>query len=134
MNLNAIAGPVVSAVNPWTPATLSLSSGSSTNPDGTQVAKFQVPPIPVSAQVQALSFRDIQQIEHLNLQGTRVAIYLNGKIDGLVRVQKKGGDLITIATGAHAGVYLVAMVLEQWGDWAKVATTLQNDKSVQYGN
>ncbi len=126
MNLNAIAGPVVAAVNPPTPATVSFSLGSTTNSDGTQTPKYQVPPTPVSAQVQALSFRDIQQIEHLNLQGTRVAIYLNGELDGLERVSRKGGDLITIASGTHRGVYLVAMVLEQWAGWVKVAATLQN--------
>lgn len=126
MNLNAIAGPVVATVNPPTPATVRFSSGSTTNPDGTQSPKYLTPPTPVSAQVQPLSFRDIQQIEHLNLQGMRVAIYLNGELDGLVRVNKKGGDLITIASGVHRGVYLVAQVLEQWNDWVKVAATLQN--------
>jgi len=35
-------------------------------------------------------------------------------------------DRVTIASGTHRGVYLVAMVLEQWNDWVKVAATLQN--------
>lgn len=122
----ALAGPVVAAVNPLTPASVRFSSGSTTNPDGTQNAKYLTPDMPVSAQVQPVSFRDIQQIEHLNLQGMRVSIYLFGELDGLVRVNKKGGDLITIASGPHRGVYLVAMVLEQWNDWVKVAATLQN--------
>lgn len=126
VNLNAIAGTVTSAVNPGTPATLSISAGSTVDASGIQTPKYVQPVIPVLAQVQALSFRDIQQIEGLNLQGTRVAIYLNGEVDGIVRANKKGGDLITIATGPHAGVYLVAIVLEQWNDWCKVAATLQN--------
>lgn len=126
MNLNAIAGGIVSAVNPWTPATVQISSGATTDARGKQTPKYLIPPLTVSAQVQALSFRDIQQINGLNLQGIRVAIYLNGEVDGLVRVNKKGGDLITIATGPHAGVYLVALVLEQWQDWVRCACTLQN--------
>lgn len=126
MNLNAVAGPIVSTVNPLTPATVRFSSGSTTNPDGTQTPKYLAPPTPVAAQVQPMSYKDIQQTEHLNLQGMRVAIYLNGELDGLVRVNKKGGDLITIASGPHRGVYLVAQVLEQWNDWVKVAATLQN--------
>ena len=126
MNLNAVAGPIVAAVNPLTPATVRYSLGSTTNPDGTQTAKYQQPPTPVSAQVQPMSFRDLQQTEHLNLQGTRVSIYLNGELDGIERVNRKGGDLITIASGRHRGVYLVAQVLEQWDDWVKVAATLQN--------
>ena len=131
MNLNAIAGPIVRAVNPATPATVQISNGHTTNADGTQSPRF-LTPVPVGADVQALSFRDLQQVEHLNLQGTRVAIYLNGQLNGLVRSQNKGGDLVTIASGAHAGVYLVAMVLEQWADWVKVAATLQNDRAVQF--
>jgi hypothetical protein len=77
----------------------------------------------LSAQIQALAFRDIVQIEGLNLQGTRRAIYLSGEIDGLVRADNKGGDLITFSNG---GVWLTAMVLEQWPDWVKVAATFQN--------
>lgn len=126
MNLNAIVGGVVASVNPYNPATLQISIGQSSNADFSQTPKYAQPAIPVLAQVQSLTFRDIQQIEGLNLQGTRVAIYLNGEVDGLVRVNKKGGDLITISTGPHAGVYLTAIVLEQWNDWVKVAATLQN--------
>lgn len=126
MNLNALAGPVVAAVNPLTPASVQFSLGAVTNSDGTQTPKYQVPPTPVSAQVQPLSTGEIRQTDHLNLQGVKVAIYLNGELDGLVRVNKKGGDLVTIASGPHRGVYLVAMVLEQWNDWVKVAATLQN--------
>jgi hypothetical protein len=78
----------------------------------------------LNAQVQALTFRDIAQLEGLNLQGTRRAIYLDGAIEGLVRPQNKGGDLITLPDGT---VWLVAMVLEHWLDWCKVAATLQNN-------
>lgn len=126
MNLNAIANTVIPAVNPLTPAVLQISSGSRTNPDGTQTPSYAAPAFTIFAQVQPMTYRDIQQVEHLNLQGTRVGIYLNGELDALVRVNRKGGDLVTIASGVHAGVYLVAQVLEQWGDWVKVAATLQN--------
>lgn len=126
MNLNAIAAGVISAINPFTPATLKISNGSTINADGSQVPRYLQPVVPVLAQLQSLTYRDIQQMEGLNLQGDRVAIYLNGEVDGLVRVNNKGGDLITIAAGPHAGVFLVAMVLEQWNDWCKVAATLQN--------
>ena len=126
MNLNAIAGPVVSAVNPWTPATLQISLGAVTGSDGRQTAQFQKPPLNVSAQVQAMTTKDLRQTEHLNLQGQGVSIYLNGQVNGIVRTQNKGGDLVTIASGPHAGVYLVVMVLEQWNEWVKVAATLQN--------
>jgi hypothetical protein len=78
------------------------------------------------AQVQPMTFRDIQQIEGLNLQGTRKAIYLNGAVDGLIRESNKGGDIITMPDGT---VWLVALVLEGFNPtagWTKCAATLQN--------
>lgn len=77
----------------------------------------------VPAQIQSLTFRDIQQIDGLNLQGNRNGIYFYGRIDGLVRPDNKGGDLITFPDGT---TWLVAMVLEDWPDWCKVAATRQN--------
>ena len=127
MNLHALASQVIPLVNPMTPATVKVSSGVITGPDGRQTPTFLVPVLNVTAQVQSLTYKDIQQVNSLNLQGTRVAIYLYGEFDGLVRVNKKGGDVITIAPGfPRAGVYLTALVLEQWPDWCKVAATLQN--------
>jgi len=81
------------------------------------------------AQVQALTFRDLTQISGLNLNGTRRAIYLSGNVDGVVRPDMKGGDLLTFPDGS---VWLVAMQLEAWGAagstdvWSKVAATLQD--------
>jgi hypothetical protein len=80
------------------------------------------------AQVQPVTWRDIQQMEGLNLQGTRSKIYLYGRVDGLVRSLRKGGDLVVIATGGVSdGTYLVAQVLEQYPDWCSAALTLQNE-------
>lgn len=80
----------------------------------------------VRAQVQALSFKDLTQIDGLNLNGTKRAIYVNNRLDGIVRPDGKGGDLITIPSGVSKGVWLIAMVLEQWPDWCKVVATLQD--------
>lgn len=127
MDLNSLASPLISTVNPKTPAIVKISAGYETLPSGQRQPKYALPQLQAMAQVQPLTFRDIQQIEGLNLQGIRVGIYLYGKLDGLVRSQGKGGDLVVIPTGVHAGTYLVALVLEQWPDWVKVAATLQNN-------
>ena len=74
-------------------------------------------------QVQAMTAGDLRQVEGLNLNGTKRGIYLDGSINGVVRVYLKGGDLITFPDGS---TWLVAMVLEQWPDWCKVAATLQD--------
>ena len=131
MNLHGIAGPIVSSVNPKTPAVVKISSGYATQADGSRMPTYQQPYLQTMAQVQPLTFRDIQQLDGLNLQGVRVGIYLDGKLDGLVRSDNKGGDLVVIGDGVHAGTYLVAQVLEQWPDWVKVAATLQGKPDLQ---
>lgn len=79
------------------------------------------------AQVQPISWRDLQQMDGLNLGGTRRKIYLYGSVEAVKRVSRQGGDLITIAGGVNDGVWLVAQVLEQFPDWVSAAITLQND-------
>lgn len=122
MNLHGLAVAAISLVNPQVPVQVRFSMGNTIGADGFQVPTFSAP-VPMRAQIQPLTFRDIQQVAGLNLQGTRRALYLFGEADGLVRVSQKGGDLITFPDGS---VYLVAIVLEQWPDWCKVAVTLQN--------
>jgi hypothetical protein len=123
MNLRGIANGATRAVNPNIAATVRVSAGSSTNLDGSRVAKFAE--ILFTAQVQALQYNDMVHLDGLNIQGIRRAIYLNGSIDGINRINKKGGDVVTIPQGANAGSWLVALVLESWADWCKVAVTLQ---------
>lgn len=123
MNLHGIVSTVISAVNPQLPVTLRLSTGTMTTlADGTRVPGYQEVD-GVFAQVQAQTYKDITQMDSLNLQGTRKVVYLSGEIDGLVRSTSKGGDLITFPDGS---VWLVAIILEQWPDWCKAAITLQN--------
>jgi len=131
MKLHGVVSGNIQAVNPFITGTVKISTGNTTNADGSRTPTYAEVD-GVTMQVQALTFRDIQQIDGLNLQGTRRAIYLYGEIDGLVRPTNQGGDLIIIASGVHAGTWLVALVLEQWGDgtpasWCKVACTLQNN-------
>lgn len=73
--------------------------------------------------VQPLSWKDLQHVDALNLQGTLVKIYLYGTIDAIIRKVKKGGDLIVAPDGK---TYLVTSVFEQWGTWCAVLATLQN--------
>lgn len=127
MNLHGIVSGNIGAVNPLLPASVQISTGYSTAADGTRTPQYAAP-VTAQAQIQALTFRDLQQISGLNLNGQRRAIYLGGELDATVRAKMKGGDLITLANNDPSdGVYLVALVLEQWPDWCKVAATLQNN-------
>ena len=189
MDLHGIASGYIGAVNPFVLGTIRVSTGSTTGEDGKQVPSY-VDVAGVPLQVQALTYKDIQQVDSLNLNGTRRAIYVRGRVDGLVRAENKGGDLIILPVGQFWGevdtntltvdavlsgavslndtvsgagvtdaqvtalgsgsggvgtyiisgspqtvaeqqmfssqVWLVAMVLEQWPNWCKVAVTLQN--------
>ena len=77
----------------------------------------------ISIFVQALQYNDITQFDAFNIQGERRKIYINGQVDGLVRVENKGGDLITDPLG---NVWLVVLVPKSWPDWCSVAVTLQD--------
>jgi hypothetical protein len=125
LNLHAIVGPIVSTINPSITIQLQKSTGYATNADGSRTPAY-APAINVTAQVQPETWRDIQQMDGLNIQGTRKVMYINGATDGLVRVFAMGGDIVTFPDGT---VWLVAQTLEDFSltaGWTKAALTLQN--------
>jgi len=130
VNLHGIVAPIVAAINPLVPVTVKVSTGYTTGDDGvrqpTYTFLYDVP-----AQVQALSYTDLQNLQGLVLNGERRKIYLNGQFDSVNRPRATGGDLITFPDGTkwpYGTVWLVAQVLEQWPDWCALACTLQNNK------
>ena len=122
MNLQQIASDAVSAINPAVTVSFKSSTGYTTNSDGSRVATYAAA-ASVSGQIQPLTANELQQINGLNVQGTKRAIYLNGDAEGLVRSSAKGGDLITFPDNS---VWLIVLVLEHWPDWSKVAVVLQD--------
>lgn len=94
-------------------------------PDQTLTLRALTAAYVLPGNVQAMQYRDLMQVQGLNLNGTRRKVYLYGDVNGIVRVTLQGGDLITDAQG---NVWLTAMVLEQWHNpaWCSVAVTLQN--------
>jgi hypothetical protein len=126
VNLHQIAAPYVSKVNPWVIGQWQQSLGSQQNASGKRAPTYS-PPLSVQIQMQALQWKDVQQIQGLNLQGVREAMYITGNIQGVSRPDVKGGDLITLPDGK---IFLVAVVLENWSEtagWTKVGVTQQND-------
>lgn len=124
MNLHAMAAGQIGAINPFVPASIQVSTGYTTDAAGKRTPTYAV--VTGTAQVQALTFMDLKQVDGLNLNGTRRAIYFYGAFNGVVRPAQKGGDVVTLTDGPNAGAWLIAQVLEQWPDWCKVAVTLQN--------
>lgn len=121
MNLHSIVSGSIAAINPFESLVVYVSTGYLTADDGSRTPTY-APAVTVPGQVQALTFRDLQQIDGLNLQGLRRGMYLNGRIDGIVRETSQGGDIVIRPEGT---LWLVAIVLEQWPDWVKVAVTQQ---------
>lgn len=133
MNLHGIVAPIISVVNPMTKVIVKFSTGYTTDAEGKQIPSYD--DVPMEAQVQALSFKDLTQIEGLNINGTKRAIYLHGDVDVVSRLQRSGGDLIVFPSDSNVPphllgtIWLVSQALETWPDWCKVAATLQNEKS-----
>lgn len=126
LNLHQIVSGAIGRINPFVEATLLRATGYATAADGTQTPTYAAP-VTAAVQVQALSSDELKQVEGLNVQGNKQAVYLNGNWSGIVRPDRKGGDLIIIAAGPQAGAYLTITVLENWSSWTKLAVVLQNE-------
>lgn len=120
MNLHAIVSGAVSAINPMQTATLRASAGYTQAADGSQVPAYAAP-VTVSAQIQALTYSDLKQLDGLNQTGDARAIYVSGSMNGVSRPDVSGGDMLIIA-GQN---WLVTQSLEQWPDWVKIAAVRQ---------
>lgn len=126
MNLHSIVSPYISTINPNQQVIINFSTGNyKTLSDGTKIAVSSAP-VYAQAQIQPLTFTDLQQLNGMNITGARRAIYLNGDVESIQRVSQKGGDVITFPDGT---VWLTVLVLENWAmidGWVKIAVTLQN--------
>lgn len=126
MNLHGIVASYIGSVNPLMPVLVQISTGPSIiAADGTETPTYAADLI-LSGQIQPIQTRDLMQLDGVNLGGVHWKIYLNGQVDSIVRPEKKGGDLIVIPSGRHAGTWLVVQVLEQFPDWVCAAIVFQS--------
>jgi hypothetical protein len=102
MNLHGIASGAVGIVNPMVPVEVRVSTGATTLDDGRRVPTYAAT-VAGLGQVQPLSTGDIRQLDSLNIQGVERAIYLSGAVSGLVRAERKGGDIVRVQGGAFTG-------------------------------
>lgn len=115
----------MAAVNPWLLVQYQQSTGSTTAGSGKRTPTFAAA-IGVQVQLQALTGDDLKQLNGLNIQGEKRALYVTGNWQAVMRPDLRGGDLFTMP---DATVWLVVHVLEDWNStsgWAKVAVTRQN--------
>ncbi|GMG89664.1 hypothetical protein Cmtc_08840 [Cupriavidus sp. TKC] len=129
MNLHGIVSGVIGAVNPHVPATLQRNGQPVTAPDGGRTPTYTTSTEIV--QVQALSAREIQHLDGLNITGVLRKVYLNGDWRSVYRPGNQGGDRFQFAAAAPVPVnlqgttWLVVQVLETWPDWCSLAIQLQ---------
>lgn len=126
MNLHGLVRGVVQRVNPDVAAVFQQSNGYTQNAAFKQLPAY-LPDVPVTAQVQALTGRDLKHQALQNVQGVLRGVYCYGNIQGIVRPDNKGGDLLLFpqVPGGTIQTWLVKVVLETWPDWCKVAVCLQ---------
>lgn len=126
MDLHALVAPIIGIVNPQVPLRILISNGYAVDAAGKQTPLY-LPPLDVVGQVQSLTFRDVQMLAGINIEGVARAIYISGRVDAFIRPDKKGSDTITIMGGVDVGtVWSVVHMLEYWPEWCKAAVTRQN--------
>lgn len=122
MNLHGIVSSAIATVNPFVNITIQVSAGYTTSASGKRTPTYEAPIVKL-AQVQPLQYQDIILADGLQIQGERKKIYINGRVDGLVRQEQKGGDLVTLPDGT---IWKVAVIVEDWPDWTAALITRQN--------
>jgi hypothetical protein len=123
MDLYSIASDVIDSVNPMIAANISKSNGYTNNAAGKVTPTFAAA-FGAQIQKQAMSQRDLQHVDLLNIQGTLVKIWIEGALYGVNRAAgDTGGDHIVIPTLGED--WLVVAVMEVWPDWCSVVGCLQ---------
>jgi hypothetical protein len=109
VNLHQRVSGIIARVNPMQTITVRHSTVFTQAADYTRAPTYST--TTMLGQVQALTSAELAQVDGLNLQGEKLAIYVNGNLEGVSRPDNAGGDLITLP---DASVWLVVLVDENW--------------------
>lgn len=126
MKLRSIVNGAIQGINHDRTVTWVQNSGYTTADDGTRTPAQTS--VDMRANIQALSGTDLRHMEGLNIQGVMRSVYLYGDVEGIVRAQGKGGDMLQfpMSPGGAVESWLVTQVMETWPRWCRVIVTLQN--------
>ncbi|WP_442321337.1 phage collar protein [Cernens ardua] len=120
MNLRQIANSATRQIHHNIAAQIYRSTGATVLPDGSQVPGY-APPIDIQVQMQAVSQRDLEHADAINLQGKLVSFWVNGQYHGIQRKQATGGDIIVV----NGEQWLIVAVPEIWDLWTHCIGCLQ---------
>lgn len=121
MNLHDVVSGAIAGIEPDTQIRIRQNNGYQTAPDGSRTPLYKT--IDTTGQIQNTSARELQQLAGLGVEGDIAMVWLDGSFDGVVRADKKGGDLFTFRGKA----WLAVQVMEQWDGWCRVAVCLQSE-------
>lgn len=127
VNLRAAANRLTSGINPNITAMLRTYTGFSVNAAAKATPTY-ADPVPITVQVQAISKRELQHLDAMNISNCERAVYANVQLQATDRLTQSGGDLLQF----EGAVWLVAAILEGWttAGWCKAALTRQMDAPV----
>ena len=123
MNLRNIANGMTRAVNPNITVQWRAYSGYATGESGKTTPGYAAP-VSLTAQVQALTKKEVEHIDAMNLSPCERAAYVNGQLQAFDRVAQTGGDMLFF----EGRWWKVMAILEGWttAGWCKVALVGQN--------
>jgi hypothetical protein len=125
MNLLALANTVITSVNPNIPVVWIQSSGYTTDTAGKRVSTTTTTTI--QAQVQGISASDLRHVDNLGIEGVKRSVHMLGNVQGVVRADQKGGDILQFPEipGGVVRNWRVVNVMETYPDWSRVIVVLQ---------
>lgn len=126
-----IANAAIQAVNGNIPATWRRSNGYLIDDEGIQIPQYL--DTDVFVQVQAVSGDALAFTDGLDIQGVMRSVYMYGNVQGVVRSDERGGDLLLFSQtpGEPVQTWKVVTVIETWPEWAHVIAVLQTDETDQ---
>lgn len=131
MNLHGLVRDAISVVNPDRAILWRVSTGSTTDASGKQTPTYAADVTIPRAQIQSATGDNLEHAGFQNQQGVYREVYAYGSVQGVVRPEVKGGDLLVFAPvlGGSPRVWLVVHVLETWtpdvAGWCHVLVALQ---------
>src|ERR1700741_178398 len=126
MNLRLLANTVIQTVNPDISINWIRSTGGYTT-DATGPRTPTTNTTTVMGNVQGLNAKDLAHTDGLNIQGVLRSVHLYGNVQGVVRADQQGGDVLQFSEvpGGPLRNWRVVLVSESWPDWCRVIVWLQ---------
>lgn len=125
IDIYGLANSVIQDVNPDSSISWVRNSGYTTDDAGKRTATTTTTTI--LAQIQGLSASDLRHIDGLNIQGVMRSVHMKGNVQGVVRADSKGGDILQFPEipGESNKNWRVIQVMETWPEWSRVIVVLQ---------